>query len=108
MAETTHYEEGVLGTPEELRNEIKLVADYIPERKLSDALIMLEDMLEFNKETLEAIDDVMNNRNLIGPFNTPEEMMQAVLAGDDDDYDLRSTSTQSRHLHATRRNSGKC
>ena len=79
--------EGGLGTPEELRNEIKLVVDYIPERKLSDALIMLEDMLEFNKETLEAIDDVMNNRNLIGPFYSAEEMMQAVLAGDDEDDD---------------------
>ncbi len=87
MAEITEHEEGGLGTPEELRNEIKLVADYIPERKLGDALIMLEDMLEFNKETLEAIDDVMNNRNLIGPFNSAEELMKAVLEGEDDDYD---------------------
>ncbi|MBQ7219766.1 MAG: hypothetical protein IJS28_02180 [Synergistaceae bacterium] len=87
MAEVTEYEEGGLGTPEELRNEIKLVVDYIPERKLSDALIMLEDMLEFNKETLEAIDDVMNNRNLIGPFYSAEEMVRAVMAGDDDDDD---------------------
>ncbi|MBQ7544593.1 MAG: hypothetical protein IJT02_06580 [Synergistaceae bacterium] len=87
MAEAAEYEEGGLGTPEELRNEIKLVVDYIPERKLGDALIMLEDMLEFNKETEEALEEAMREENLIGPFYSAEEMMQAVMAGDDDDDD---------------------
>ena len=41
----------------------------------------------FNKETQEAIDDVMNNRNLLGPYYSAEKMMEAVMDGDDDDDD---------------------
>ncbi len=77
--------EGGLSTPEEIRDEIKLTVDFIPDDKLDEALIFLDNLLVFNKETQEAIDDVMNNRNLLGPYYSAEEMIQAVLADDDDD-----------------------
>ena len=32
-----------------------------------------------NAETLQAIDDVNNHRNLIGPFNSTEELMKSLL-----------------------------
>ncbi|MBR1658034.1 MAG: hypothetical protein IJ697_06170 [Synergistaceae bacterium] len=76
---------GGLNTPEELRDELKLTIDFVPDDKLSEALIYLDNLLVFNKETQEAIDDVMNNRNLLGPYYSAEEMMKAVLADDDDD-----------------------
>ena len=69
------------------RETLRLVVDMIPENKVWDALIAVEDLLEPNDETLQAIDDVNNRRNLIGPFNSAEEMMKAVLEGEDDDYD---------------------
>ena len=64
-----------------------MIVDYVPDDKLGDAIVAIEDLLEFNKETEEALDEALRGENLIGPFNTPEEMMQAVLAGGDDDYD---------------------
>ncbi len=76
-----------LDTPEKLRDEIKLSVDYIPDEKLTEALIFIDNLLVFNKETQEAIDDVMNNRNLLGPYYSAEEMMKAVMADDDDDED---------------------
>ena len=69
------------------RETLRLVVDMLPENKVWDALIAVEDLLEPNDETLQAIDDVNNRRNLIGPFNSAEEMMKAVLEGEDDDYD---------------------
>ncbi|MBQ7219764.1 MAG: hypothetical protein IJS28_02170 [Synergistaceae bacterium] len=69
------------------REELRMIVDYVPDDKLGDAIVAIEDLLEFNKETEEALDEALRGENLIGPFNTPEEMMQAVLAGDDDDYD---------------------
>ncbi len=69
------------------REELRMIVDYVPEEKLSEAIIALEDLLEFNKETEEALEDALNCKNLIGPFNSAEEMMKAVMAGDDDDYD---------------------
>ena len=69
------------------REELRMIVDYVPEEKLSDAIIALEDLMEFNKETEEALEDALNCKNLIGPFNNAREMMQAVLAGNDDDYD---------------------
>ena len=69
------------------RETLRLVVDMLPENKVWDALIAVEDLLEPNEETLQAIDDVNNRRNLIGPFNSAEEMMKAVLEGEDDDYD---------------------
>lgn len=38
----------------------------------------------FNKETLAAMDDAANGRNLIGPFDTTEEMLEAIFANDED------------------------
>lgn len=35
-----------------------------------------------NAETIEAIDDVINGRNLMGPFNSVEEMMEVLNAED--------------------------
>lgn len=76
-----------LETVEELRDELKLTVDYLPKDRLREALITLENMLEFNNGTIAAIDDVMNNRNLLGPYYSPEEMLNAVLEGDDDEDD---------------------
>lgn len=75
---------GGLSTPEEIRDELKLTVDFIPDDRLDEALIFLDNLLVFNKETQEAIDDVMNNRNLLGPYYSAEEMIQAVLADDDE------------------------
>ncbi len=38
----------------------------------------------FNKETLAAMDDAVNNRSLNGPFDTVEEMWASILDEDDD------------------------
>lgn len=35
-----------------------------------------------NEETLKAIDDVNNNRNLYGPYDTVDEAMKAMLEDD--------------------------
>lgn len=39
----------------------------------------------FNKETEEAIDDVLNGRNLHGPFYTVEDLFDWLNADDVDD-----------------------
>ena len=64
-----------------------MIIDYVPDEKLGDAIIAIEDLLDFNEETEKALEEALNCKNLIGPFDTADEMMQAVLAGDDDDYD---------------------
>jgi DNA-damage-inducible protein J len=38
----------------------------------------------FNKETLSAMDDATNKRNLSGPFDTTDEMWAHILDEDDD------------------------
>ena len=76
-----------LETVEELRDEIKLTVDYIPEDKLTEALIYLENLLEFNEETKKAIEESMNPENLLGPYYSAEEMMRAVMADDKEDDD---------------------
>lgn len=35
-----------------------------------------------NAETLAAMEDVKNDRNLLGPFNSVDEMMETLLADD--------------------------
>jgi DNA-damage-inducible protein J len=40
---------------------------------------------QFNAETIEAMEDVQNRRNLIGPFSSVEEMIASALEGDDDE-----------------------
>ena len=73
-----------LDTPEKLRDEIKLTVDYIPENKLTEALIFLDNLLEFNEETKQDLREAMNIDNLSGPYESFDEMMQAALAEDDD------------------------
>lgn len=69
------------------REELRYIVDFVPEDKLDTAIIAIENLLEFNEDEIKTLQDVMNRRNLIGPFDTPEEMMKAVLEGEDDDYD---------------------
>ena len=69
------------------REELRMIVDYVPENKLSDAIIALEDLLDFNEETEKALEDALKGENLIGPFYSAEEMIQAVRAGNDDDDD---------------------
>ena len=42
---------------------------------------------EPNEETLQAMDDTINNRNLLGPFDTVEEAIAALLKDDDEVQD---------------------
>ena len=37
----------------------------------------------FNAETLQAMDDAINHRNLAGPFDTNEEMWASIFDGED-------------------------
>ena len=68
-----------LDTPQKLRDEIKLTVDYIPEEKLTEALIYLENLLEFNEETKRDLIEAMNMDNLLGPYESFAEMnVQAV------------------------------
>ena len=39
----------------------------------------MEDFQELDEETRQAIEDVMTGRNLLGPFDSVEEMMNAML-----------------------------
>ena len=38
----------------------------------------------YNAETEQAIQNVNNGVDLVGPFNTVEELMEALLSDDDD------------------------
>ena len=76
---------GGLTTPEEVRNEIKLVVDYIPENKLYDALIAMDNFLEFNEQTQKDLMEAMDLNNLLGPYSSFEEMMQDALTCEDDE-----------------------
>ncbi len=74
-----------LETVEELRDEIKLTVDYIPEEKLTEALIYLENLLEFNEETKRDLIEAMNMDNLLGPYESFAEMVQDALSCEDDE-----------------------
>ena len=76
---------GGLTTPEEVRNEIKLTVDYIPENKLYDALIALENFLEFNEATQRDMIEAMDMNNLLGPYNSFEEMVQDAMQCEDNE-----------------------
>ena len=43
-------------------------------------------MLEFNEETKQAIRDAEEGKNLLGPFYSAEEMMEALLGDDYEKY----------------------
>ena len=77
--------EGGLSTPEELRAEIKLTVDYIPEERLSEALIYLDNLLEFNEETQRDLIEAMNIDNLLGPYESFDEMIQDALTYEEDE-----------------------
>ena len=66
------------------REELRHLVDLVPDDKLPLAICALEEYLEPNEETLQAIEDVMTGRNLLGPFDSVEEMMEAMLRDDDD------------------------
>jgi DNA-damage-inducible protein J len=38
----------------------------------------------FNRDTLLAMDDAVHSRNLIGPFDSTEEMWAKIFSGDED------------------------
>lgn len=67
------------------REELKYIVDFVPENKLDTAIIAIEDLLEFSEEEQKALRDAMEGKNLIGPFNTPEEMMEALLSDKTDE-----------------------
>lgn len=67
------------------RETLRLVADMVPDKYVMDAIVALEDFLEPNEETKQAIDDAIHGRNLIGPFYSAEEMMAAVLSDKTDE-----------------------
>ena len=69
------------------REKIYSMLDYVPEYKLGYVLAYVqgiaadeEDMP--NAETVQAIEDVRNRRNLIGPFDTVDSLMEALNAED--------------------------
>ena len=49
-------------------------------------VVAIEDLLEFNEETKQAIRDAEEGKNLLGPFYSAEEMMEALLGDDYEKY----------------------
>lgn len=65
------------------REQVLQIIDAMPEYKVSGLLAFLRTFEEIpNDETREAIEDVRNRRNLIGPFDTVDELMEALNAED--------------------------
>ncbi|MBQ7169918.1 MAG: hypothetical protein IJR63_08470 [Synergistaceae bacterium] len=81
--------EGGLSTPEELRDELKLTVDYIPDDKLGEALIYLDNLLEFNEETKRDLIEAMDVNNLLGPYESFDEMIQDALSCEDDEEEQK-------------------
>lgn len=71
-------------TAEEQRKELKLLIDYIPEERLSEAIIAVDNLLEFNEAAKKDLIEAMDMNNLLGPYSSFEEMMQDALQSDDD------------------------
>ena len=74
-----------LETVEELRDELRLTIDYIPDDKLGEALVYLDNLLEFNEETQRDLIEAMNMDNLLGPYESFDEMIQDALSCEDDE-----------------------
>ena len=72
-------------TAAESRKELKLLIDYIPEERLSEAIIAIDNLLEFNEQTKKDLMEAMDMNNLLGPYNSFEEMMQDALQCEDDE-----------------------
>lgn len=86
-----------LDTPKKLRDELKLTIDYIPDDKLSEALVYLDNLLEFNEETQRDLIEAMNMDNLLGPYGSFDEMIQDALSCEDDDEEQK---IQCTHVQA--------
>ena len=72
-------------TAEEARKELKLLVDYVPENRLSEAIIAIDNLLEFNEKTQKDLMEAMDHNNLLGPYSSFEEMMQDALTCEDDE-----------------------
>ena len=64
-----------------------MIVDYVPEEKLGDAIIALDNLLEFNEETKQALREAMDMDNLLGPYESFDEMVQDALSYEDDEGD---------------------
>ena len=81
------------------RETLRLVVDMIPEKYLMNAIDVLEDFLEPDEETQQAIDDVLHDRNLLGPFYSVEEMNAALLS-DASDEELMKDAVSNQNVKA--------
>ena len=64
-----------------------MIVDYVPEEKLGDAIIALDNLLEFNEETKQALREAMDMDNLLGPYESFDEMVQDALNCEDGEED---------------------
>ena len=58
----------------------------LSDNEFSQVIKFVDDLVEHepNEETIQAMRDVEEGRNLIGPFNNAEELFAALLKDDDD------------------------
>ena len=68
------------------REVLREIIEMVPEEKLGEAVVAIEDLLEFNEETKQAIRDAEEGKNLLGPFYSIEEMNRALLGDDYEKY----------------------
>ena len=76
---------GGFNSPDAMRTELKLLIDYIPEKRLNEAIIAIDNLLEFNEQTQKDLIEAMDMNNLLGPYDSFEEMMQDALQCEDDE-----------------------
>ncbi|MBQ9595057.1 MAG: hypothetical protein IJR35_04290 [Synergistaceae bacterium] len=67
------------------RETLRQIVDNLSEDKVWDALLAVEDILEPNEETKQAIKDAEQGKNIIGPFYSVEEMNEALLSDKTDE-----------------------
>lgn len=67
------------------RDELKLMIDFIPEEKLGEAIILIDNLLEFNDEVKRDMLEVEEGKNLLGPFKDGREMVEAMLRDDEEE-----------------------
>ena len=68
------------------REVLREIIEKVPEEKLGEAVVAIEDLLEFNEETQQAIREAEEGKNLLGPFYSIEEMNRALLGDDYEKY----------------------
>lgn len=66
------------------REVLREIIEYVPEDKVPDAVVAIENLLEFNEETQKDLREAEEGKNLLGPFYSIEEMNRALLG---DDYE---------------------